>query len=186
MPLDMWSFGVTLFLMCTGENLFPTDNYDNIDKMQQQKYLAVFPDDFKKKQLEKCPNHWARNLLFQLLSLDPRRRPSAAECLRHPFFEGVHPDIASIYRMPGENSKYDVCICYCSKAFKKMHRKRIVEKEIKAKKEKGPILPGLEGDEDEEEEEEFSDEDDDTKYFEISNQEEEVQVRAYVRLIFKG
>ena len=120
--MDMWSFGVTLFLMATGENLFQSDINDNIDLLQQTKVLASFPDTFKASRLSKCADHWTRNLIFQCLSLDPTRRPTASEALNHPYFNGVPENIASVYRMPGQTPKYDVCICYSTKEHAKYRR----------------------------------------------------------------
>ena len=114
--MDMWSFGVLLYLMATGENLFMSDISDDIDKKQLEDVLEPFPDAFKSQRLGKCDDHWTRNLMFQCLSRDPRRRPLPSEALLHPYFTGVSDDIADNYRMPGQPCKFDVCICYSTAA----------------------------------------------------------------------
>jgi serine/threonine protein kinase len=130
--MDIWAFGLVLYFMATGETLFPTDINDNMELSLQLRLLAPFPDKFKAERLAKCKDHWTRNLIFQCLSLDPRRRPSAREALNHPYFTGVPANIASVYRMPGQACKYDVCLVY-STASHAQFRRSIRHKQFRAK-----------------------------------------------------
>jgi len=122
--MDMWSFGVVFFLLCTGESLFHLDLDDNIDLHQQRRELATWTDTLKTKRLSLIAEPLARNLAFQLLSKDPRRRPSASLCMSHPFF--THPNCSSTnrqevvgslppllpFRMPGMSAAFDVCLVF--------------------------------------------------------------------------
>lgn len=110
--MDMWSFGVVFYLMSTGEHLLPIDLDDNTDPLTEKRILLPWTESFRAQRLKKITDHWARNLAFQCLSKDPRRRPSAEDALRHPFFTGVSDEIMSFYRMPGQTCKFDVCLCF--------------------------------------------------------------------------
>jgi len=130
--MDMWAFGLVLFLMATGENLFVSDINDNIDMAQQLKVLAPFPDKFKAQRLAKCKDHWTRNLIFQCLDRNPLRRPTAAEALAHPYFCGVPAEIAPVYRMPGQVPKFDVCLVFSTAAHAK-YRRDLRRRQFRAK-----------------------------------------------------
>jgi serine/threonine protein kinase/ankyrin repeat protein len=126
--MDMWSFGVVLYLMATGENLLPgVDLDDNVDVTTERRVLLPWSDSYREQRLSKVKDHWVRNLIFQCLSKDPRRRPSAEDALCHPFFTGVSDEIMSFYRMPGQPCKFDVCLCY---------RKPLTDSERFARREK--------------------------------------------------
>eukprot|EP01041_Mallomonas_annulata_P014450 gene14450-biopygen7366 len=79
---DMWSLGVTLFQMYTGESLFLLDDEGNIDQTQLH-ILYNWTDQFKNQRLTKVKNREARNLISRLLSKDPVLRPDAARILAH-------------------------------------------------------------------------------------------------------
>lgn len=103
---DMWALGVVLFQMCTGETLFHTNDEDNMDE-ESLLQLFEWSDGFKGKKLSKVSNPDARNLIAQLLSRDPKRRPSAERVLSHPFLSGK-----KVARMLGEKAAYDVFVSY--------------------------------------------------------------------------
>jgi serine/threonine protein kinase len=60
-----------------------------------------------KMKLTEIPNTIARNLLAQMLSKDPRHRPSLSRILSHPFLSQK-----SVIRMVGEKAEYDIFISY--------------------------------------------------------------------------
>lgn len=104
---DMWSFGVVFYLLCTGEHLFSCNSEDNISDQRYLKLLVEWPDRLKIQKLSKVLDINARNLLFQLLSKSPHRRPSIVKCMEHPYFSGN-----ACARFPGQVAEYDVYIAH--------------------------------------------------------------------------
>ena len=74
-PHDSWALGAVLYELCAGIKLFLQDDEDNIDPESMQD-LYTFTDDFKQKKMAKIVDPQARNLVSQLLSKDPRKRPN--------------------------------------------------------------------------------------------------------------
>ena len=103
---DMWSLGVTLYQLFTGETLFNTNDEGNIDK-EQRLLLLNWTDEFKNKRLAKVTDVAARNLLSRLLTKEPSKRPDVSHILAHPFFSGTKAS-----RMVGEEAEYDVFLSY--------------------------------------------------------------------------
>jgi serine/threonine protein kinase len=75
--VDVWSAGVTLFVMCAGYTPWRVASQSDVN---YRSFLldpeAFFPDSFS---IE------LRGLLRLILQTDPDRRPSAQECLSHPW-----------------------------------------------------------------------------------------------------
>jgi hypothetical protein len=112
--MDMWSFGAILFYLCTGEELFLTSFEKNIDR-DQLEILAKWPLFAKTKRMKKIKDPVARNLIEQLLNLEVRLRPSARECLKHPFFqqEKFEEQKGNIQvRYLGMQAMFDIYISY--------------------------------------------------------------------------
>ncbi|KAG9041798.1 hypothetical protein FS837_011731 [Tulasnella sp. UAMH 9824] len=79
-PVDVWAMGViTYFLLC-GYTPFDRDT-------QQQEMEAIIRGDYKFEPAE----YWnpvsetARDFVRSCLTIDPRKRPTAADCLNHPW-----------------------------------------------------------------------------------------------------
>jgi len=104
--MDMWSFGVTMFQLCSSEPLFISSDEDNIDQ-ENMKLLHEWTPEFKDTKLAKVKDNYARNLISQLLTRDPSDRPTAARALAHPFLSNK-----TTARMPGEEAQYDVFLSY--------------------------------------------------------------------------
>ncbi|EGT56088.1 hypothetical protein CAEBREN_12415 [Caenorhabditis brenneri] len=100
-PVDLWSFGCTLFGMVNRFKLFGRGATKNLDI--DEKFDMVFdehsifesnpepwlsPDDLIKKcpMMEKEEAETISNLLKKLLDSDPNKRLTAREALEHPFF----------------------------------------------------------------------------------------------------
>ena len=69
--------------------------------------LYLFSDEFKNSQIDPIKDSLARNLLSQMLTKDPARRPLMSQVLAHPFFTGRHSA-----RLVGMAPEYDVFISY--------------------------------------------------------------------------
>ena len=117
--VDMWSIGTIFAEMATGKPLFtgnsendqlkkifaimgtPTDNYasslrelpewgvgdNNFEKNEPKSFKELFPE----------LDTEGIDLLEKLLRLEPDKRISAEEALKHPFFDDILPTVKKIY-----------------------------------------------------------------------------------------
>ena len=103
---DMWSLGVVLFHLCSGEALFHANDEDMLDDHRLFR-LALWTDEYKSSCLDKVEDPLARNLISQLLHKNPEKRPTAQRVLDHPFLSGK-----TVFRMVGQSPEYDVFLSY--------------------------------------------------------------------------
>ncbi|KAF0719332.1 Aste57867_1116 [Aphanomyces stellatus] len=89
--VDMWSFGCMMYEMLSGAELIPTDINQNV-VVDYMDVAATWTDAKLKARIDvNIANDWARDLLLQLLVVDPRRRSSTTDVLQHVYFTGL-PD----------------------------------------------------------------------------------------------
>lgn len=105
---DMWSLGCILFHLCSGETLFQSNDEDDITSKKNLEALFEWTHATKQEKLSKITNNLAKNLVSQLLMLDPKKRlASTAHLLAHPFFSGQ-----SVGRLLGDPAAFDVFLSY--------------------------------------------------------------------------
>eukprot|EP01035_Chromulina_nebulosa_P069311 gene69311-biopygen14977 len=103
---DTWAFGVVLFELCAGISLFLANSEDNI-LYENMLDLYAFTDKYKKKRMAEIVNIEARNLVAQMLTRNPLKRPQMSQVLAHPFLSGKKAT-----RLFGEVAEFDVFLSY--------------------------------------------------------------------------
>ena len=110
--VDIWSAGCTMYELIKGTPLFQTKHYLDLVKLIVQllgtpddelidivmnvnaknfmKSLPYSPPSKVSKLISEYPNPMALDLLDKCLEFDPRRRISATEALKHPYFESLY------------------------------------------------------------------------------------------------
>jgi serine/threonine protein kinase len=110
---DIWSLGCILYQLCTPDvrPLFQGGQDDGLSTDVEDEdniyVLAQWTDATKAKKLAKVSDPLARNLLSQILTKDPKQRPTIARILAHPFLS-----FKKVARMVGESARYDVFLSY--------------------------------------------------------------------------
>lgn len=113
--LDVWSIGCIFAELLGRAPLFPGDDYlDQIKRTiavlgtPNSDDMAFIGNDLAKKYIRKLPKRnkqgWASlypkanpvslNLLGKMLVFNPEKRYSVKQCLKHPYFEGLHNEEA--------------------------------------------------------------------------------------------
>ena len=82
------------------------DCNDNMNSRNLKK-LHLFSNEFKNGQIDLIKDSLARNLIAQMLTKYPARRPLMSQVLAHPFFTG-----RNTVRLVGMAPEFDVFISY--------------------------------------------------------------------------
>ena len=98
--VDIWCIGVLLFELITGHVPFLGNDLDTLKRNILNLRIA-WPKDI---------NPDAKNLISQILKLDPKQRISLEQMLKHPFFLKYFPNASSCLILPNESIKYKTFI----------------------------------------------------------------------------
>ena len=86
---DMWSFGVMLYFMCTGHQLFKSDRDDDLTTVDGLIHLAGWSDDALEEKLKDVDDEAAKEVLKALLKPNVEDRPKdMKEVMDFAFFTG--------------------------------------------------------------------------------------------------
>ena len=97
---------ILIFVMMLPTLYLLQDCEDNLS--EDDMFLLIdFSMEFKEKKLRAVGDMLARNLVSQMLTVDPSRRPLMDQVLAHPFFSGRHSA-----RLVGMEPEFDVFISY--------------------------------------------------------------------------
>jgi calcium-dependent protein kinase len=84
---DIWSCGVLLYIFFTGRPPFAGKNFEEVK-------AAILACRYDRAALEKSGSKQGVDLCTRMMTLDQRLRPSAAECLAHPWFKALDSSAA--------------------------------------------------------------------------------------------
>lgn len=104
---DVWSFGVVLYSLAAQCSLFHCDFNGNISGDDDMRDLEHWSPSCKAHKLSLVTDKYAHNLMSQLLTRDPLKRPSMKNVLNHPFLSG-----RQVTRLSTEKAEFDVFISY--------------------------------------------------------------------------
>ena len=82
---DIWSYGIMLYELATGQSPFRGKNANQISRLLDSPDYVI--------DLSPVPDTKLRDLIEECLQIDPKRRPSIAQILLHPYFltTGIGP-----------------------------------------------------------------------------------------------
>jgi len=85
-PVDIWALGVITYFLLAGYTPFDRDS-------QQHEMEAIIAGDYKFEPIEYWANvsDTAKDFIRECLTIDPRNRPTAAECLKHKWLSDSTP-----------------------------------------------------------------------------------------------
>ncbi|KAH7912858.1 Pkinase-domain-containing protein [Hygrophoropsis aurantiaca] len=85
-PVDVWAMGVITYFLLAGYTPFDRDT-------QRQEMEAIIAGDYRFEPEEYWCNvsQTAREFVTECLTIDPQTRPTAAECLAHPWLTAEKP-----------------------------------------------------------------------------------------------
>jgi serine/threonine protein kinase len=104
---DIWSLGMTLYCLAAGGHPFGCGSDGQIIDEKDLVVIANWNDTFKWSKIENIPDPQCRNLISQLLTKDPKKRPTIESVLSHPFITGKQAT-----RMAGDAAEFDVFLSY--------------------------------------------------------------------------
>jgi len=88
---DMWAFGCLLYHLVARSSLFNCDHAGNVASDSDLRVLAEWSDAVKLEKLSHIGDKYAKNLVSQLLTKDPAKRPSAAQVPLSRPLSGPYP-----------------------------------------------------------------------------------------------
>ena len=110
---DVWSFGC-IFYQLVNTGVLPLwqcnqdDNLSNVASHVDSLFdLFDFTDELKIRKLELIEDPLARNLAAQMLTKDPKKRPTFSRVLAHPFLSG-----RAVVRLAGNKPKFHFFLSY--------------------------------------------------------------------------
>jgi serine/threonine protein kinase len=95
---DVWSAGTVLFHLLSGQLPFETSDVVILRSMHRDPIL-MGDCLFRGKSWDQVPSV-ARGLVRQLLTVDPEKRPSAGEAVKHPWLSGAEANHGSSGSLP--------------------------------------------------------------------------------------
>eukprot|EP00758_Cryptobia_borreli_P002531 Tbor_TRINITY_DN3101_c0_g1::TRINITY_DN3101_c0_g1_i1::g.14750::m.14750/K04515/CAMK2; calcium/calmodulin-dependent protein kinase (CaM kinase) II len=84
---DIWSLGIITFILLSGKMPFQDRNFKKVFQRIIKNQWAFSGEIWDSVSYE------AKSFIKEMLTLDPKKRPTAAEALRHPWFASIQPDI---------------------------------------------------------------------------------------------
>lgn len=83
-PLDVWAFGVTLFIYLTNTLPFKAGDEHELEKV----IVGMNYEELLDQQIGSKFSANLTNLMKSILKLNPKERLTFAEFIKHPWFEG--------------------------------------------------------------------------------------------------